>query len=189
MAEEKKKEEEKKETPEGENAEGDAGEGEGEEGAKKKSPLKLILFIAGPILLIGAVLAGLYFTGIIGGGHDKHKKAEEEKKKVDETPKDLAYYTVPDLLINLKASKPGQPSFLKLSVVLEVDGQKNIETLNKLKPRIVDQFQVYLRELRVEDLQGSSGILRLREELLGRVNQIATPLKIRDVLFMEMLVQ
>jgi flagellar FliL protein len=56
-------------------------------------------------------------------------------------------------------------------------------------PRIVDNFQIYLRELRVDDLRGSGGIYRLREELLARVNAAVAPVKVNDVLFKEMLVQ
>ncbi|MFX9073467.1 flagellar basal body-associated FliL family protein, partial [Acinetobacter baumannii] len=56
-------------------------------------------------------------------------------------------------------------------------------------PRIIDNFQVYLRELRLDDLKGSAGMYRLREELLLRVNMAAQPVKIKDVLFKEMLVQ
>ena len=56
-------------------------------------------------------------------------------------------------------------------------------------PRIVDSFQVYLRELRIEDLQGSAGLQRLREELLMRVNSAAQPTVVRDVRFREMLGQ
>ena len=44
-----------------------------------------------------------------------------------------------------------------------------------MMPRIVDNFQVYLRELRIEDLQGAAGIYRLREELLLRVNAAVRP--------------
>ena len=58
-----------------------------------------------------------------------------------------------------------------------------------LRPRIIDHFQVYLRELRVEDLRGSAGIYRLREELLARVNAAVKPTKVENVLFREVLVQ
>ena len=61
--------------------------------------------------------------------------------------------------------------------------------LDVVLPRIVDNFQVYLRELRIEDLQGSAGLQRLREELLLRVNASTKTAKVRDVLFKEMLVQ
>ena len=56
-------------------------------------------------------------------------------------------------------------------------------------PRIVDQFQVYMRELRVEDLNGSAGMARLKEELLMRVNAAVAPTQVRDVLFQQMIVQ
>ena len=56
-------------------------------------------------------------------------------------------------------------------------------------PRVIDNFQTYLRELRLDDLKGSAGMYRLREELLVRVNAAAAPAKIKDVLFKEMLVQ
>ncbi|MFQ5467950.1 MAG: flagellar basal body-associated FliL family protein, partial [Kiloniellaceae bacterium] len=48
---------------------------------------------------------------------------------------------------------------------------------------------VYLRELRIQDLQGSAGLQRLREELLLRVATAAYPAQVRDVLFREMLIQ
>ena len=47
----------------------------------------------------------------------------------------------------------------------------------------------YLRELRLEDLQGAAGVYRLREELLVRVNQAVRPAKVNDVLFKDMLIQ
>lgn len=153
------------------------------EAQPKKKPLKLILMIAVPLVVLAGVGAGLYFTGIIGG------KKESHKEKKEEAPLDLQYYVVPDLLVNLKDNQPGKGNFLKLSISLEYVGAANTEPLNKIKPRIVDVFQVYLRELRVEDLQGSAGIHRLREELLSRVNQITAPIAIRDVLFKDILVQ
>lgn len=56
-------------------------------------------------------------------------------------------------------------------------------------PRVIDQFQTYLRELRVEDLSGSAAMFRLKEELLRRVNLAAEPVHVEDVLFKEMIVQ
>jgi flagellar FliL protein len=53
----------------------------------------------------------------------------------------------------------------------------------------VDQFQSYLRELRVDDLKGSEGVLRLKEELLRRVNAASAPYHVRDVLLKQMIVQ
>ena len=56
-------------------------------------------------------------------------------------------------------------------------------------PRILDEFNVYMRELRPEDLDGAAGIFRLKEELLMRINQAVAPTRVKDVLFQEFLVQ
>jgi flagellar FliL protein len=74
-------------------------------------------------------------------------------------------------------------------VSLEYDDPLLKVDLDKALPRIVDRFQVYLRELRAEDISGSAGVYRLKEELLSRVNAAITPKEVKDVLFREMLVQ
>jgi flagellar FliL protein len=54
---------------------------------------------------------------------------------------------------------------------------------------VIDLFQVYLRELRPTDLEGSAGIYRLKEELLRRINLEIQPHRVSDVLFKEIIVQ
>ena len=58
-------------------------------------------------------------------------------------------------------------------------------------PGLLDLFQTYLRDMRPEELRGSAGSYRLREELLERGLSIAaaSSVKITDVLFTELLVQ
>jgi flagellar FliL protein len=58
-----------------------------------------------------------------------------------------------------------------------------------MMPKISDVFQMYLRELRPADMQGSVGLYRLKEELLLRVNKIVYPAQVNDLLFKEVLVQ
>jgi flagellar FliL protein len=50
-------------------------------------------------------------------------------------------------------------------------------------------FQTYLREMRPDELRGSAGSYRLREELLGRANVTLAPIKVTDVLFTQLLIQ
>ncbi|MBZ0325118.1 MAG: flagellar basal body-associated FliL family protein, partial [Alphaproteobacteria bacterium] len=90
--------------------------------------------------------------------------------------------------VNLN-SQSRKPVFLKMSISLELAGESDAARVRQVLPRVIDNFQTYLRELRTEDLQGSAGLYRLREELLVRVNHAAEPAKVRDVLFREMLVQ
>ena len=147
---------------------------------------KLLIIIVGVVVLLLATGAALYFTGIIDKfiGHKEQKEEVTEKKEAPPA----VFFDLPDLLVNLNTTGR-KASFLKLSVSLELERADDLPRLQAVLPRIVDNFQVYLRELRVEDLRGSSGIYRLREELLARVNAAAAPIKVHNILFKEMLVQ
>jgi flagellar FliL protein len=104
------------------------------------------------------------------------------------TPPQVSFFDVPDILVNVQ-SADGTPAYLKLSLSLELDADAEKPGITVLMPRLIDQFQSYLRELRIDDLKGSAGVLRLKEELLRRVNVAAAPYHVRDVLLKEMIVQ
>jgi flagellar FliL protein len=166
----------------------DAAEGDA---AKPAGPRwkKLALLVGAPVLAFVLIGVGLWVTGIggrlFGGGHE----AEKTEKAEPATPaKKAMFYDLPDLLVNLNGGGR-KTSFLKISISLELEDGADVPKVQAVMPRIIDNFQVYLRELRAEELKGSAGMYRLREELLARVNAAAAPAKISDVLFKEMLVQ
>ncbi len=149
---------------------------------------KLILFIVLPIVLLLVAGAGVYFSGLADSllGKEEEEVAEEVVEEVPIGP--AVFYDLPEMLINLTSGNR-RSNFLKISVSLELQSEADVPQVEAVLPRIRDNFQVYLRELRIEDLQGSAGLQRLREELLLRVNAAARPAVIQDVLFKEMLVQ
>lgn len=161
------------------------GEGEGDAKEPRRRALsgkKLVFFIVIPSLLVLLLLAGgaYFFLG----------KKKEEAPVATEAPKakQLVYYNMPEILVNLNAAGR-RSSFLKMSISLELESAADIPRIQAVMPRIVDNMQAYLRELRADDLKGSAGLFRLREELLARVNAAAQPAKVTDVLFQEVLVQ
>ena len=83
------------------------------------------------------------------------------------------------------------PEAKRTSITLQPLLEKKADEvrIKAVLPRIIDNFQVFLRGLRIEELQGSHGLYRVKEELLARVNAAAHPAKVKDVLFKEMLVQ
>ena len=168
-------------------AEKDAKSGEAAaEGAppKKKGMLPLILFIVLPVLLLGGGGAAAYFLFFA-----KKDEAHAEKAEAPKPPKPAVFYNLPELLVNLNGGQGRRASFLKISLSLELSDPADIQRVEAVLPRVIDAFQTYLRELRPEDLRGSAGLYRLREELLARVNTSAQPAKVNDVLFKEMLLQ
>ena len=81
---------------------------------------------------------------------------------------DPVFYALPDLLVSLNTGER-RSNFLKIKVSLELPNAADQARIERLQPRIVDYCQVYLRELRLEDLRGSAGTTRLRQELLRRI--------------------
>ncbi|GAB4394783.1 MAG: flagellar basal body-associated FliL family protein [Kiloniellaceae bacterium] len=147
---------------------------------------KLVLFIILPILLLIGGAAGAYFAGLL----DPLLGAKEEEVVEEVAPVETraVFFDLPQMLVNLNTGGR-KKNYLKISISLELTREEDRAELTNLLPRVVDNFQVYLRELRVEDLRGSAGVQRLREELLMRVNAAVHPIEVRDVLFKEMLVQ
>ncbi len=168
---------------------GEKPEGEGAAAAPKKGfkrfLTKKMLMIAVPalVLVLGGGGAGAYFFLF-----KKSESAESAKNEVPLTPPKVAFSDMQDILVNIQ-SNDGTPAYLKLGLSLELEDDAQKTAIQPLMPRITDQFQAYLRELRLDDLKGSAGVLRLKEELLRRVNVAAAPYKVRDVLLKEMIVQ
>ena len=99
----------------------------------------------------------------------------------------VVFYQLPELIVNIHAD--GRPTYLKLKLTLELDSQDVVQQIEPAMPRVMDRFQSFLRELRVEDLAGSAGSYRLRLELLRRVNLAVAPAEAKAVLIEEMLIQ
>lgn len=173
---------------------------EGEEGAPKKGKKKLVIIAAVVLLLVvgGAV-------AMLMGGKEETTDAHGEAAAHDEalTPEEKAakdaaavhaaapvYYELPEFLVNLNPSAAGgRVSFLKMSVTLELKDAATVAVIDANKPRVQDIFNTYLRELRASDIQGSSGIYRLRTELLTRLNSTIEGGAVKDILFGEIIVQ
>ena len=125
-------------------------------------------------------------------GKDKKDQKGKKDAKGDKGEKGGAYganfLEIPTMIVNLNTEN-GTPRYLRLTVQLELGSAADTEAVQAVIPRVVDQFQTYLRELRVRDLRGSAGIYRLQMELLWRVNQAAAPVEVKDILFQEILIQ
>ena len=98
------------------------------------------------------------------------------------------YVDVPEIICNLNV--PGKrPSFMKMHAKLELQAKSDEAPVAAAMPRIQDLFQTYLRDMRPEELRGSEGSYRLREELIGRASVAATPARVLDVLFVELIIE
>jgi flagellar FliL protein len=202
---------------EGEGGEGLDGEGGGKKSKKKLiimavAGLVILLAAGGAGLYFTGTLDKMLGKAPVEGAAEtgehideakakddcKDKPKKEEKKEGGHGKKEesgggggcgeAVFLEIPNMLVNL-SGPDDQPRYLRLKVQLELANDADLAAVKAVLPRVVDQFQTYLRELRIKDLRGSAGIYRLQMELLSRVNAAAYPTEVKDVLFQEILIQ
>ncbi|HET8729420.1 MAG TPA: flagellar basal body-associated FliL family protein [Alphaproteobacteria bacterium] len=142
---------------------------------KKMSGKRLVLFFLLPLLVAAGGGAALYVAGVFDELFDP------AAAKIDPALPGF-FYDLPQITVDLNTSGPRRV-ILQVVPTLELNRETDVAHVEKLIPRILDNFQLYLRELRLEDLEGSAGQYRLREELLRRVNAAVQPVQVREVLF------
>ena len=145
----------------------------------KLPPMKFLIIGAAALLLIGGGVGAYFFFF----SHPHEAKAENPAVKP------AVFVDLPEILVNLSNPSAERTQYLRIKVVLELPEQKMVEQITPIMPRVMDAFQTYLREMRPNDLEGSAGLYRLRDELTRRVNLAVAPTKINAVLFKEIVVQ
>ena len=158
---------------------------DGADAPKKKLSGKKLIIILIPVLLLIAGGGAAYFLGFIGGKDEAH---EETAEAPPPPPPPTLIYAMPDILVNLNTSPTARSAFVKLTSTVEIV-EEDLTPFEEALPRVIDTLITYLRELRPDDLRGSAGLMRLREELLARIKVSAAPARVKDVLFREILVQ
>ncbi|MBL6454112.1 flagellar basal body-associated FliL family protein [Belnapia sp. T6] len=157
-----------------------------EGGGKGKGKRKLLL-LALPLLL-GVAGAGAWFAGLLPFGHAAPAETHAEAAPAAPAPRPAAYFDMPDTVANLGGAGR-RSAFVKLRSKLELARPEDAAAAQAALPRLQDLFTTYLREMRPEELRGSTGTQRLREELLVRANLAMAPARATDILFIELLVQ
>jgi flagellar protein FliL len=150
----------------------------GDEKVKRTLPLKKIIVGAAAVAVLGA-----------GFGAYKFFHVATDRREAAAVVKPAVFVDLPEVLVNLSNTGSDRTQYLKVKVVLELPDQLLMQQIQPVMPRVLDTFQTYLRELRPTDLDGSSGLYRLKEELTRRVNAAIAPNKVSAVLFKEIVVQ
>jgi flagellar FliL protein len=159
------------------------------EARAKPGKKRLVLLLAPAVL--AAVSAGLWFGGVLRpllGAHaapGTPAAAQAANAVAAATPP--VFLDMPEIVSNLDAGR--RDSFIKLHARLELAAERDTATVTTDMPRLLDLFGTYLREMHPEELRGSAGTWRLREELIARANIAVAPAHVTDVLFTEMLIQ
>jgi len=155
-----------------------------EQAPVKSGGRRKLILIGAPMLLLGTLGGAGWLSGLLPrllglGGHTGPKPKPRPSS---------IFIAVPVMIANID-TRPSEARYIKLKVQLEVAAGPDASAAKRLMPRIVDLFQTYLRELRPGDLRGAMGTYRLREALINRADVALAPARVRDVLFVQMIIQ
>lgn len=142
---------------------------------RKTSKLPLILALVGALVLGGGGFYATY-SGLLLG-----PSGEAAEQTVADLP-DIAFVPLEPLVISLP---PGSGSkHLRFSSQLEV-ATSHAQEVTLLMPRILDVLNGYLRAVETRDLEDPSALVRLRAQMLRRIQIVTGEGRVRDLLVTE----
>jgi flagellar FliL protein len=141
---------------------------------KRKGLLPLILGAVGALVL-GAGGFFVTYSGLLFGA----------PKEVPQATKELAgvgFVPLPPLVISL--GDTGRSKHLRFAAQLEVDVAHKAD-VELLQPRILDVLNGYLRAVEATELEDPTALIRLRAQMLRRLQIVTGEGHVRDLLITE----
>ena len=148
---------------------------------KKASKLPLLL---GIVFALAGGGGGFYAVqaGIIGGGGKAEESAEAAPVEEGKPKEAVSFVALDPLVISLP--KSGGRDHLRFAAQLEVKPDYAAE-VEAIKPRIVDVLNSYLRAVELAELEDPAALMRLRAQMLRRVQVVVGDGRVNDLLIME----
>lgn len=145
--------------------------------AKPRSKLPLILGVVGAVLLGGGGFA--VSSGMILGPSEQEDPGMQD---VAEPLPDLAFVPLDPLVINLGQGSANR--HLRFRAQLEIAPDATDEVV-RLMPRIQDVLNGYLRAVGIDEIESPAALVRLRAQMLRRIQIVTGEGRVRDLLIME----
>jgi flagellar protein FliL len=148
---------------------------------KKKSKLPLII---GLVLFLGLGGGGFYavYSGLILAPATVHAEGGTEGEGGESVGPAIAFVPIDPVVISL--GRVEENRHLRFTAQLEVEKSAEEEVLH-LTPRILDVLNGYLRAVEVAELEDPDALVRLRSQMLRRIQIVSGAGRVRDLLVTE----
>lgn len=167
---------------------------------KKKLSLLLVIIIVVAGLAIGGGGAVTYLILKGKSASEKQQVKGDKEKKKEEGAKETGSHgsksekgglsviksIEPSFIVNLAG---GARTYLKVDMALELSDKKVEAEIESKLPMIKDTIVLVLSEQTPESVSDNKGKLRLKDELLKRVNSLLTSGKVLNIYFTSFVVQ
>ena len=158
-------------------------EGKDAQAEKKDKGKKLIVMIAGVLVVILAGGTTTYFLGYL----DPILGTKPGKQLAELSLGSPTTHELPRFKADLKTGRCRAPS-LRTVIVISLNSQ-HLSALQASETKVLDQVQMHLRDQERQDLVGKAGTDNLRFDIANIINNIIAPAQISTVLFKEFLLK
>ena len=157
-------------------------EGVPEEAPKKRSKLPLLI---GLLLMLALGGGGFYavYSGLLFGSSPAGSPAAAGTDGAAAGPlPDIAFVPVDAIVVSLGTA--ARSTHLRFKSQLEVAKAHEAEVVD-LMPRILDVINGYLRAVEVSEIEDPTALIRLRAQMLRRIQIVTGEGRVRDLLVTE----
>lgn len=157
---------------------------------KSKKFLKLLIVLFILILLIGAAIGAVIFwaPGIIPDSLKFWGEKEAGRKEKETEKKSQGYiYSMEPFIVNL--ADQGRPRYLKIRISIESQEIKVNEEYEKRLPQLRDMILTVLSSKSYGEISDSEGKMKLREEIISKLNRLLRGFQVKTIYFTEFMIQ
>jgi flagellar protein FliL len=159
------------------------------------------LLIVGGLFLLGLAGGGVAMIGpdrllgMVAGGSTQAPTSNEAgsdsaTRWAGESSGATAVLLMDDHIVNLVSGSGPSTRFARVRVAVVYDPVLvPIGSLQEKRPFLRDTFHGFLSQLTERDLEGSFGLVMIREELLRRAQKVAGSTGIREILITDLVIQ
>lgn len=146
---------------------------------------KLILLIAGAIIVLFSVAVAAYLLGANSAGSSEGSSEETVESAGNAAIGPMV--DINDFIINILDKN--ETRYLKAALTLELDSEETAAEVNERMPQIRDAILLLIGNKTFAELSDLQGKLQLRAEIIARLNKLLTTGKVKGIYFTEFVVQ
>ncbi len=158
---------------------------------KKKKPI-LLFAVIGVVFLLAAAAGSYFFLFSTPTDEELEKEMAQETMAAQSPEKALeprigVIIELDPFVVNL--ADPKARHFVKTTIALELTSERAKDDVQKLMPKIRDEIILLLSSQTIEDILTMDGKIRLRDQIISRVNRIIGEGRVLNAYFSRLVVQ